>query len=141
MKYNMSILGQIVNLVIVYNLAPKSTKEEMTAWYKYALKHNLVEYKLDEHDKVIGFLDWVRLERVPATREEAGQIFNNQDHDIVQPVLMVLNAYAKDPGTLWSLRKAMLAKNENYEIGCYHRKKTDKMVVAKNRRRTNEFFN
>ena len=125
----MNIAGQISNLVILYNLAPESTPEEIVTWYEYALEEGLVEYVTDQDETVVAFMDYARLAKVPKTLEEAREIYRVQDHNGELPVLFVANGISKHTEIFWALIGIIKDKNKDAKVHCFHHRKRDRMVI------------
>lgn len=130
----MNLAGQLVNLAIIYNLSPESTPKELKVWYTYALGQDQVELETDEDGYVKGFMDWVRLARVPKSMADAYNIYVNQNHNIKQPVLFVGNSITGSTDTFFRLRRRIIDKNKDAQVHCFHYRKRDRMVVLNKRR-------
>lgn len=127
----MDIAGQITNLILVFNLAPKSTAREILDWYEYALENDLVEYVIDQDNVVVAFMDNIRLARTPKTLEEAKRIYEEQDHNGELPVLFVANGVSKYTELFWELIRIIKDKNKDAKVHCFHHRKRNRMVVLK----------
>lgn len=126
-----TILRDLIEITILEDLAPLSSAKEMEEWYRYALDMDCVEYIYDGNE-LLGFLDWVRLPRIPVSRQGARQLFHLSPGGLV---LMALNAYVSElapAGTLRKLVTKVWAKNPGVEHACFHRKRTDQFKVYTN---------
>lgn len=131
LKRYQRLLSDLIEITILENLAPLSSAKEMEDWYQYALSMDCIEYIYDSSE-LIGFLDWVRLPRIPVSRQDARQLFYLSPGG---PVLMALNAYVSElapAGTLRKLVTRVWDKNPGVEHACFHRRRTDQFKVYTN---------
>jgi hypothetical protein len=121
----------MVEATILYELAIESTPEDMIRWYDYAIDANIVEYEYDAYGELLGFVDWVRIPRVPVSLDDARHLFETSPGG---PVGVMCNAYIREGaprGLLRKLSSRAREKNPDVEIVCWHNKRTDKMVTRK----------
>jgi len=128
------MIGQIVDLVLKHNLSPESTPTEIADWYNYAAASGHIEVEVKDK-KVIGFMDWVRLERIPVSMDDVRKIFAEQVSE-ERPVLFAGNCVAEGEGIIYRLRRRIIEKNKDAKIHCFHHKKKDRMVIL-NKEATN----
>lgn len=122
MRVTDMVVKDIIDLKIeADNIQEDATVENMYQWYGWAFLqgHIDVVYKYGE---LQGFAEWIRLPRVPKTREDV--------HDMVSAgfntgrVIYVANCCVRDDnkrhGTLWKLFHTIKEKNEGYTYMCWH---------------------
>ena len=124
----MKTIYDIINLKKQYsNLEDDATFMRLVAWYKYTIDEGLIltEYK---GDKLQGFIEWIRLERVP---DDINDIKPNYDCIHTAPVLFVINAVAKNMATYKRLIKEVKNRNKDREYSAFYRSKDGRMRVIK----------
>jgi hypothetical protein len=119
---------QIVELVLKHDLTPGSTKEELLAWYEYGVRTGTVVFEKNEKGKVAGFLDWVCLRKIPKNMEHAREIYDGSRNG---KVLFFVNCVSKGAGMFMRMRDEAVLLNPHTIVGCYHRKKDDRIVVKR----------
>ena len=116
------VIMDIIELKQSLNIIEEDfTFEKAVDWYSYAIPLGLVEAEY-ENDKLIGYLEWVRLSVIPVSLHNI-----KLDYDIIKtaPVLLICNAGARDKKTLMALKNKVAEKNKDYSVSCWHRKGND----------------
>ena len=109
-----------------------ATTEKQQEWYSFLLANNLLDTIYDNNHNLLGFLEYVYLDKIPKSWEDV-QLYSS---DFVSgKILFVCNAIADCPKTLWILKKELFRKNRGMEYLCWHSKKADKFNVFKNIRK------
>lgn len=118
-------IGQIVRDIVDLkyesgNIQDDATLDNMFIWYEWAILHNIIELYY-RYGELQGFIEWVRLPRVPVSRDDAVAIV---DYSTTGPVIYIANSCVRDDnirhGTLWRLIHTMREKNKDWDIVCWH---------------------
>ena len=111
-----------------------ATPEKQQEWYSFLLSQGLVETVYDNNHNLLGFLEYVYLDKIPKSWEDV-QLYSS---DFVSgKILFVCNAIVDCPKTLWRLKKELFRKNRGMEYLVWHSKKEDKFNVFRNIRKQN----
>jgi len=124
------IVQQIIALKRKHDIREKdATPEKEREWYTWALANGHCEF-VEKDNKVLGFLEWVRLNYIPKNKNDI-----RIDHSIARtgPIGFVGNAVAEEAGVLKMLRTSVYNKNKDCVILCWHDKKKDKVLAFKRR--------
>ena len=116
------VVQQIIALKRKYNLVERNaTPAKEREWYTWALANGHCEF-VERDNIVLGFLEWVRLNYIPANKFDI-----RIDHSIAKtgPVGFVGNACGEEKGILKMLRRSVYDKNKDCYILCWHNKKHD----------------
>jgi len=125
----MKEIYDIINLKEKVGLVEEdATFRKQMQWYYYALQNGLVETEYDG-DTLLGFLEWVRLDRIPS---DIRNINLNYGSIKTGPILMATNAIATTKGVLMRLRRRVIEKNIDVQSFCWHRKRTGIIRPFKN---------
>jgi hypothetical protein len=121
------VIGDITKLTIDSGVAPYSTTTAVIDWYTWAYDNNHVTYIYD-NDDLIGYMDWVRLHRVPTDLQDLQVVFG-ESSQINGTVVMVLNCVVvKGKDTLRKLIRMTRKQCGECRITCWHNRKTDRIV-------------
>ena len=132
------IVRDIIELKIEANNVPKdATMENMFEWFSWSFEHGLIEvtYKYGE---LQGYLEWIKLPRIPNSREEIKDII---DYDNDSSVLYITNCCVRDDqvrhGVLWKLIHMVREKQKNnFDTVCWHTGSEGVLHVYSNTKRT-----
>lgn len=109
-----------------------ATFRKQVQWYFYLLSHGQVEMEYDG-DKLVGFIEWVRLKEKPNRREDIYRESGYCDYT-KGPIAFVCNAISLKKA-LYKLRVRAINKVKDADLICFHRKKTGKILCFQNIRR------
>lgn len=124
------MISEIINLKKrVSLLEDDATNLNQFEWYSYIIKNNLIEVEFDG-DELIGFIEWVRLDKVPTTLED---IYENRDYTKGE-VVFVVNSVSTN-GALLKMRERATRRVSDATHICFHRKKDGKIKCFQNIRR------
>ena len=102
------------------NIQHDATLQNMYEWYTWALNAGIIEVAY-RYGELLGFLEWVRLPHIPATRDSVIDEVNYEDFS--GPVLYIANCCIRDDkrhGTMWKLAHMAKEKNPDVEYFCWH---------------------
>ena len=109
-----------------------ATTQKQQEWYSFLLAHDLLDTIYDNNGNLLGFLEYVYLDKIPKSWEDV-QLYAS---DFVSgKVLFVCNAVSDCPETLWRLKKELFKKNRCMDYLSWHSKKDDKFHCFKNIRK------
>ena len=122
----------IINLKNKVGLAEEdATFRKQVQWYHYLLSNGMVELFYD-NGKLIGFIEWIRLNFIP---KNISEIYKEVGNDYTKgKVAFVCNAISLNKA-LYKLRVKAINKVKDADLICFHRKKTGKILCFKNVRR------
>lgn len=115
------VVRDIIDLKIeCNNTPPDATVDNMFIWYEWAFTHGIIEV-LYKYGQLQGFLEWVRLPRIP---ESASEVQDLVDYSTTGPVLYITQCCVRDDnsrhGVLWRLIHGMREKNPTWDTVCWH---------------------
>ena len=109
-----------------------ATTEKQQEWYSFLLSHDLLDTVYDNNHNLLGFLEYVYLDKIPKSWEDV-QLFAS---DFVSgKILFVCNAIADTPATLWRLKRELFRKNRGMDYLSWHSRKDDRFHCFKNIRK------
>ena len=109
-----------------------ATAEKQSEWYAFLLAHDLLDTVYDNNHNLLGFCEYVYLDKIPKSFEELDECAS----DFVSgKILFVCNAIADSPRTLWRLKKELFRKNRCMDYLTWHSRKDDKFHCFKNIRK------
>jgi len=115
-----------------------ATEDKQKQWYTFLLANNLLETIYDNNHNLLGFLEYVYLDKIPKSWEDV-QLYSS---DFVSgKILFVCNAIADCLKTLWRLKKELFRKNRGMEYLVWHSKRKDEFMVFSNIRKGMEYAN
>lgn len=132
----MDVIGQITKDIIDLklesdNIPFDATLKNMFEWYSWAFNYGIIEVAY-KYGQMQGYMEWIRLDEVPKTREE---IINKVDYTRCGPVLYITNCCVRDDqtrhGILWKLIHMVREKNNNFERVCWHEEDNNGNVELK----------
>ena len=123
------MIDQIIALKESYNLIEDdATFDKQVEWYSFALSNNLV-ITVYENSKLLGFLEYVRLDRLPKSFDDLAQCSSDF---VGGKILLVSNAISDCADTLWKMKKELFQRNRNMTHLVWHRKRDGVMKIFKN---------
>lgn len=132
----MKVICDIISLKEKVGLVEKdATFRKQVQWYHYLLSCGQIEMEY-EGDKLVGFIEWVRLNEKPKHLEDIYRDVGYSDFT-KGPIAFVCNAISLNKA-LYKLRVRAINKVKSAELICFHRKKTGKILCFKNIRREHE---
>ena len=115
-----------------------ATDTKQKEWYAFLLQHDLLDTVYDNNHNLLGFLEYVYLDKIPKSWEDV-QLYSS---DFVSgKILFVCNAIVDCPKTLWRLKKELFRKNRCMEYLVWHSKRKDEFMVFSNIRKGMEYAN
>ena len=109
-----------------------ATTERQHEWYSFLLSNDMVETVYDNNHNLLGFLEYVYLDKIPQSWEDV-QLFAS---DFVSgKILFVCNTIADCPHTLWKMKAELFRKNKGMDCLVWHNRKKDQFIVLKNIRK------
>jgi hypothetical protein len=124
------VVQQIIALKRKYNLVEKdATPKKEREWYTWALANGHIEF-VEQDNKVIGFLEWARLNYIPENEFDI-----HIDHSIIKtaPILFVGNTIAEGKGILNLIKHSFLSKNKGWTYLVWHNKLRHSLKIFKNK--------
>ena len=129
----MNIISNIIRLKTKTRLVEQDATElKQREWYSFLLAHDLLDTVYDNNHNLLGFLEYVYLDKIPKSWEDV-QLYAS---DFVSgKILFVCNAIADTPATLWRLKKELFRKNKDMDYLSWHSRKDDRFYCFKNIRK------
>jgi hypothetical protein len=128
MTYYQALARQIVALKVRHDNLESDFNPEISAeWYEYALSKGMVEL-LYYKDKLVGFLETIRLNYVPANLDDISM-------DESGDVALVANVVAGNLRDLLKLKTRAIRNHLDCRIFVWHSKKDNRMIAYRNIRR------
>lgn len=129
----MQTIFDIINLKNEVGLVEEdATFRKQVQWYHYLLSEGQVELEYDGN-KLIGFIEWVRLNDKPEKLSDIYREIGGRDFTKGR-IAFVCNAISLKKA-LYKLRVRAINKVKDAELICFHRKKTGEISCYKNIRR------
>jgi len=135
MRTMTKIIKDIIELKKKHNLLEEdATDENQSMWYAFALSNGLVETLYDNNSKLLGFFEYVRLNKIPKSLDDLPNCYSDF---VTGNILFVANAISTCHKTMWKLKQIVVEKNKDVLCFVWHRKTDDSIKVFKNMRRNN----
>lgn len=129
----MNTISDVISLKTKTRLVEQdATTTNQQEWYNFLLAHDLLDTVYDTNHNLLGFCEYVYLDKVPKSWEDV-QLYSS---DFVSgKVLFVCNAISDCPKTLWQLKRELFRKNRCMDYLSWHSRKDDKFHCFKNIRK------